>query len=133
MADRVALVRRPSSRMADDPRGGRGRRPPGLRLRRGHRRPRRPRGAGPAGGSGAEVAGADPAVRALGLEVARIEAPGTLDGGDVLQVGRTVVPVRLHGVLHLKSAVTALSDGTFVTADPSVFDPSPFPTMRLVP
>jgi dimethylargininase len=108
----------------------------------------------------AEVAGADAAVHALGLEVARIEAPGTLDGGDVLQVGRTVyvgrggrtnaegirqlrrhaatrgrtvVPVRLQGVLHLKSAITALPDGTFVTADPSVFDPSPFPTMRLVP
>jgi dimethylargininase len=36
-------------------------------------------------------------------------------------------------VLHLKSAVTALPDGTFVASDPSVFDPSPFPTMRLVP
>jgi dimethylargininase len=107
-----------------------------------------------------EVAGAEAAVRALGLDVARIEAPGTLDGGDVLQVGptvyvgrggrtnaegirqlrrhaaprgRTVVPVRLAGVLHLKSAVTALPDGTFVTFDPSVFDPSPFPTMRRVP
>ena len=100
----------------------------------------------------AEVAGTEEAVRSLGLEVARIEAPGTLDGGDVLQVGRTVyvgrggrtnadgirqlrrhagvtgrvvVPVRLHGVLHLKSAVTALPDGTFVAADPSLFDPSP--------
>ena len=108
----------------------------------------------------AEVAGAEAAVRALGLEVAAIEAPGTLDGGDVLQVGdtvyvgrggrtnadgirqlrrhaatrgRTVVPVRLTGVLHLKSAVTALPDGTFVAFEPSVFDPSPFPTMRRVP
>ena len=80
-------------------------------------------------------------MRALGLEVARIEAPGTLDGGDVLQVGRTVyvgrggrtnaegirqlraalgaarahvVPVPLQRVLHLKSAVTALPDGTVV-------------------
>ena len=68
--------------------------------------------------------------------------PGTLDGGDVLQVGdtvyvgrggrtngegirqlrahlphRTVVPVPLGGVLHLKSAVTALPDGTIVCAD----------------
>ena len=108
----------------------------------------------------AEVAGAETAVRALGLDVARIEEPGTLDGGDVLQVGRrvyvgrggrtnaegirqlrrhattrgrTVVPVRLHGVLHLKSAVTALPDGTFVTSDAARFDPAPFPTMRLVP
>jgi dimethylargininase len=108
----------------------------------------------------AEVAGTSEAVRSLGLEIARIEAPGTLDGGDVLQVGRaiyvgrggrtnadgirqlrrhaagrgrTVVPVQLHGVLHLKSAVTALPDGTFVAFDPSLFDPAPFPTMRLVP
>jgi dimethylargininase len=107
-----------------------------------------------------EVAGAEEAVRALGLEIARIEAPGTLDGGDVLQVGstvyvgrggrtngegirqlrrhaatrgRTVVPVRLHGVLHLKSAVTALPDGTCVAHDVSLFDASPFPTVRRVP
>jgi len=38
----------------------------------------------------AEVPGAEEVVRGLGLEVARIEAPGTLDGGDVLQVDRTV-------------------------------------------
>src|SRR4051795_3435726 len=30
-----------------------------------------------------EVAGAEQAVRALGLDIARIEEPGTLDGGDV--------------------------------------------------
>jgi len=107
-----------------------------------------------------EVAGTEEAVRSLGLEVARIQAPGTLDGGDVLQVGRTVyvgrggrtdaegirqlrrhaatrgrvvVPVRLHGVLHLKSAVTALPDGTFIASDPSLFDAAPFPALRLVP
>ena len=38
----------------------------------------------------AELAGTEEAVRALGLEIARIEEPGTLDGGDVLQVGTTV-------------------------------------------
>jgi len=108
----------------------------------------------------AEIAGAAAAVRALGLDVATIEEPGTLDGGDVLQVGRsvyvgrggrtnadgirqlrrhaartgrTVVPVRLHRVLHLKSAVTALPDGTFVASDPTLFDASPFPALRLVP
>jgi dimethylargininase len=108
----------------------------------------------------AEVAGAEEAIGSVGLEVARIVEPGTLDGGDVLQVGRTVyvgrggrtngegirqlrrhaggrgrtvVPVQLHRVLHLKSAVTALPDGTFIAFDPSLFDPSPFPTMRLVP
>jgi len=107
----------------------------------------------------AEVAGAEEAARALGLEVARLEEPGTLDGGDVLQVGRTVyvgrggrtnangirqlrrhaatrgrtvVPATLHGVLHLKSAVTTLPDGTFIASDPSRFDATPFPTMRRV-
>jgi dimethylargininase len=108
----------------------------------------------------AEVAGAREAVRSLGLEVVEIEDPGTLDGGDILQVagtvyvgrggrtnaagirqlrrhaatrGRTVVPVGLHRVLHLKSAVTALPDGTFIASDVSLFDPAPLPTLRLVP
>ncbi len=108
----------------------------------------------------AEVAGTETVVRSLGLEIARIEAPGTLDGGDVLQVGRTVyvgrggrtnadgvrqlrrcaasagrtvVPVRLHDVLHLKSAVTALPDGTLIASNPSSFDAAVFPTMRHVP
>jgi dimethylargininase len=108
----------------------------------------------------AEVDGAEAAVRELGLEVARIEAPGTLDGGDVLQVGetvyvgrggrtdgegirqlrrhlatrgRTVVPVPLKQVLHLKSAVTALPDGTLIAADPALVDIAPFPTLRRVP
>jgi dimethylargininase len=108
----------------------------------------------------AELAGAEEAAGSLGLEIARIEEPGTLDGGDVLQVGTTfyagrgsrtnsegiaqltrlvasrgftVVPVPLHRVLHLKSAVTALPDGTIVVADESLLDTSPFPTLRLVP
>ena len=80
-------------------------------------------------------------VASLGLRTAQIEDPGTLDGGDVLQagttvyvgrggrtngegirqlrsllapLGRTVVAVPLGNVLHLKSAVTALPDGTFL-------------------
>jgi dimethylargininase len=108
----------------------------------------------------AELAGTEEAVRVLGLEIARIEEPGTLDGGDILQVGTTlyagrgvrtnsegirqlrqrvaprgwtVVPVPLHRVLHLKSAVTALPDGTIIAADESLLDTSPFPTLRLVP
>jgi dimethylargininase len=108
----------------------------------------------------AEVAGAEAAVRALGLEVARIEEPGMLDGGDVLKVGTTlyvgrggrtngegirqlrrhvasrgwtVVPVPLHRVLHLKSAVTALPDGTLICADPSLLDAAPLGPMRAVP
>jgi dimethylargininase len=108
----------------------------------------------------AEVAGTETVVRSLGLDVARIEDPGTLDGGDVLRVGTTlyvgrggrtnadgirqlrrhvaargftVVPVPLHRVLHLKSAVTALPDGTVVAADPSLLDASPLPALRRVP
>jgi dimethylargininase len=108
----------------------------------------------------AEVAGTEEAVLALGLDVGRIEEPGTLDGGDVLSVGTTlyagrggrtnaegirqlrrhaasrgfaVVPVPLHRVLHLKSAVTALPDGTVIAADPSLVDSSPFPALRVVP
>lgn len=107
-----------------------------------------------------EVAAAEEAVRRRGLDVARIEAPGTLDGGDVLQVGttvyvgrggrtnaegirqlrallaprgRTVVAVPLYDVLHLKSAVTALPDGTIVCADETLLDTAPLPRVRRVP
>jgi dimethylargininase len=108
----------------------------------------------------AEVEGTEEAVRALGLDVAQIEEPGTLDGGDVLQVGTTlyvgrgartnaegirqlsrhmephggtVVPVTLERVLHLKSAITALPDGTMVAEDLSLLDSSPLPNVRRVP
>jgi dimethylargininase len=107
-----------------------------------------------------EVTGTEEAARALGLEIARIEEPGTLDGGDVLAVektlytglgGRTneegiralaelvaprgyeVVTVPLRHVLHLKSAVTALPDGTMIGADPSLIDTSPLPPLLTVP
>ena len=89
----------------------------------------------------AEVPGVAGILGSLGLRTARIDEPGTLDGGDVLQVGhtvyvgrggrtnsagirqlrvllgplgRTVIAVPLGNVLHLKSAVTALPDGTFL-------------------
>ncbi|GLZ32537.1 N(G),N(G)-dimethylarginine dimethylaminohydrolase [Lentzea sp. NBRC 105346] len=99
-----------------------------------------------------EIAGAEQAARELGLEIARIEEPGTLDGGDVLQVGdtiyvgrggrtnaegirqlrkltgKTVVPVKLTDVLHLKSAITALPDGTFLAQQ----NPGVFPVVREV-
>ncbi|MEV4109111.1 dimethylargininase [Nonomuraea sp. NPDC049695] len=93
-----------------------------------------------------EVESVAATVRRLGLKAVRIAAPGTLDGGDVLQAGRTVyvgrsartsaggiaqlagllperriVPVDLNGVLHLKSAVTALPDGTLI-GDPRHVD-----------
>ena len=105
-----------------------------------------------------EVSGTEEIVRALRLDVARIEPPGTLDGGDVLQIGktvyvgrggrtngegirqlrrhlggRTVVPVQLHDVLHLKSAITALPDGTIIAAVPDLVDTAPLPTLRTVP
>lgn len=96
-----------------------------------------------------EVDAVERAVRAMpGLSVARITAPGTLDGGDVLKVGGivyvgassrtnsegirqlrailvprgyTVVAVPVARALHLKSAVTALPDGT-VIGDPSLVE-----------
>jgi dimethylargininase len=98
-------------------------------------------------------------VRDLGLSVARIERPGTLDGGDVLQIGSTVyvgrsgrtnaegirqlrellaglgwavVAVPVHKVLHLKSAITALPDGTVLTWGDLV-DTRPFRAVRPVP
>jgi dimethylargininase len=107
----------------------------------------------------AEVAGTEEIVRALRLDVERIEEPGTLDGGDVLQIGnrvyvgrggrtnadgirqlrdhlgpsKTVVAVPLKNVLHLKSAITALPDGTIIAADPDLIDTGPLPTVRTVP
>lgn len=98
-----------------------------------------------------ETVAAEESVRAQGYRIARIEAPGTLDGGDVLKHGDTVwvgeggrtnaaginqlrahlaplgadvVAVPLRKVLHLKSAVTALPDGTVIGYEPLVDDPS---------
>ena len=106
----------------------------------------------------AEVGGVARAVASLGLRTARIEGPGTLDGGDVLQagttvyvgrggrtnadgirqlrsllapIGRTVVAVPLGKVLHLKSAVTALPDGTFLLL-PDLVPAALFPAVRPV-
>ena len=88
----------------------------------------------------------------------RIEGPGTLDGGDVLRVGRRifvgqsgrsnadgieqlaaavvpygyqVVPVPLRGCLHLKSAVTLVSADTLLINDDWV-DRATWPGMRFV-
>lgn len=107
-----------------------------------------------------ETAGAETAVHALGLTVRRIELPGTLDGGDVLKVGRTVylgqslrsnaegaaqlaalveplgytvVPVPVTRALHLKSAITALPDGTIIGYPPLVDDPGRFERFLPVP
>jgi dimethylargininase len=106
----------------------------------------------------AEVAGVAGIVRSLGLRTARIHEPGTLDGGDVLRaghtvyvgrggrtngagirqlrallapLGRTVIAVPLGNVLHLKSAVTALPDGTFLLL-PQLVPAGLFPSARPV-
>ncbi|MDO4243641.1 MAG: arginine deiminase family protein [Actinomyces sp.] len=107
-----------------------------------------------------ETEGAEKAVAALGYDIKRIEAPGTLDGGDVLKFGGTVwvglggrtneegvrqlrehlaaeaaetIGVPLTKVLHLKSAVTALPDGTVVGYEPLVDDPGVWDSFLAVP
>jgi len=88
----------------------------------------------------------------------RIEPPGTLDGGDVLVAGRgvhvgrttrsdesgieqlrrllgpegyTVIPVEVHGCLHLKSAVTLVAPDTLLVNRDWV-DVEVFPGKRLL-
>jgi dimethylargininase len=105
-----------------------------------------------------EIASMERVVAGLGLDVARIDGEGTLDGGDVLQVGTTVyvgrsrrtnddaycqlarllaargrhlVPVALRGCLHLKSAISALPDGTLVGI-PELVDTSALPGLRVM-
>ncbi|MFD7517356.1 dimethylargininase [Streptomyces niveus] len=107
-----------------------------------------------------ETAAVEEALSALGCRVERVAAPGTLDGGDVLKVGDTVyvgqgartnadglrqlraafeplgarvVAVPVSRALHLKSAVTALPDGTVIGYAPLVDDPSLFPRFLSVP
>jgi dimethylargininase len=105
-----------------------------------------------------EIPGVAQAVGDLGLRTATIQEPGTLEGGDVLQVGstvyvgrgdrtngdgirqlrsllaplgRNVIAVPLGDVLHLKSAVTALPDGTFLLL-PGLVPAELFPAVRPV-
>lgn len=114
-----------------------------------------------AGSRRPEIESVERTVRSMpGITVRRIELPGTLDGGDVLKVGSTVyvgassrtnaegirqlrtlltphgyavVAVPVTKVLHLKSAVTALPDGTII-GDPELVDvPSLFHTFLPVP
>lgn len=107
-----------------------------------------------------EVLAVEPVVEALGCSINRIRTPGTLDGGDVLKIGdtvyvgrggrtngegirqlraileplgATVVAVPLTKVLHLKSAVTALPDGTVIGYPPAIDDPAIFPRFLPVP
>ncbi len=107
-----------------------------------------------------EILATEQAVRALGLKVERISAPGTLDGGDVLKVGATiyvgrggrtngegirqfraiasalgytVVAVPVTKALHLKTAITALPDGTIIGYPPLVDNEAIFPRFQPVP
>jgi dimethylargininase len=107
-----------------------------------------------------ESKGTENAVAELGYRIAHIEAPGVLDGGDVLKhdgtvyvgqsgrtnaegirqlsdylapFGATVIAVPLTKALHLKSAVTALPDGTIIGYEPVVDDPSVFEVFLPVP
>lgn len=105
-------------------------------------------------GEGASVA----EVLARYRPLRRIEAPGTIDGGDVLRVGRTlyvgqsgrsnsegiaqlqaavgefgyrVQAVPIRGCLHLKSAVTAVRDDTLLL-QPAWTDASSFPGFTII-
>lgn len=95
-----------------------------------------------------EPSAIEPELRRYRDVVVRIEAPAMLEGGDVLRVGKkllvglssrtnarglvalseavrphgyVVVPVRVSGALHLKTACTALPDGTLLL-NPSWLD-----------
>jgi dimethylargininase len=99
-------------------------------------------------------------VEVQGYRTVEVEEPGTLDGGDVLKHGHVVwvgvggrtnlsgvdqlrqalrghrvevVPVPVSKVLHLKSAVTALPDGTVLGYPPLVDDPTVWPRFLAVP
>lgn len=90
--------------------------------------------------------------------IERVVLPATLEGGDVLRVGRAlyvgesprtnaagiealrriagrhgyrVISVPVHGCLHLKTACTALDSRT-VLANPAWFDARPFSDMKIV-
>lgn len=107
-----------------------------------------------------EVAGTRALVEELGCSLNRITAPGTLDGGDILKVGDTVfvgrggrtnadgvaqlrailsplgaqvVAVPVTKVLHLKTAVTALPDGTVIGYPDFVDNPAIFERFLPVP
>jgi dimethylargininase len=106
----------------------------------------------------AELAGIEPELRKY-REVHRIAAPATIEGGDVLRVGRTllvgissrtnpagvhalesivrrhgyrVVPVPVRGCLHLKTACTALPDDSLL-ANPAWLDAQALRGYKIIP
>ncbi|MFD5738867.1 dimethylargininase [Streptomyces massasporeus] len=107
-----------------------------------------------------ETAAVEETVAGLGCSVNWIWDPGTLEGGDVLKIGDTVyvgrggrtnadgvrqlraafeplgarvVSAPVSKVLHLKSAVTALPDGTVIGHIPKMDTPSLFARFLPVP
>lgn len=107
-----------------------------------------------------EVAGTREVVAELGCSLNEIKAPGTVDGGDILKVGNTVyvgrggrtnaegiaqlrkiliplgadvVTVPVIKVLHLKTAVTALPDGTVIGYPEFIDNVNIFPRFMPVP
>lgn len=108
----------------------------------------------------AETSAVAEALEDLGYAITLVDAPATIDGGDVLKVGSTmyigrggrtnpegirqaetafapdgvaVIAVPTTKVLHLKSAVTALPDGRIIGYPPVVDDPSVFPSFVSMP
>jgi dimethylargininase len=107
-----------------------------------------------------EIVDAERTVEQLGYSIHRIRDPGTLEGGDVLKIGdliyvgrsertntdgvaqmrrffdplgATVVVVPVSKVLHLKSAVTALPNGSVIGYQPALDDASIFSDFIPVP
>jgi dimethylargininase len=107
-----------------------------------------------------EISATREIVTRLGYTVSEIDEPGTLDGGDVLKIGDRiyvgqggrsnnggaqglrdafgdqgveVIEVPVRKVLHLKSGVTALPNGTVVGYEPLVDERSAFPNFLAVP
>lgn len=107
-----------------------------------------------------ETEGLADVLSAHGYRIAAIEDPGTMDGGDILthgdqvwvgvggrtnqagvdqlavllsELGATVTAVPITKALHLKSAVTALPDGTVIGYEPVVDDPRAWQSFLPVP
>ena len=107
-----------------------------------------------------EIIGAQQTIERLGYSIGRIDEPGTLEGGDVLKVGdliyvgrsartnaegvaqmrrifeplgATIVEVPVSKVLHLKTAATALPNGSVIGYLPALDDASIFADFSAVP
>jgi dimethylargininase len=107
-----------------------------------------------------EIAGAELTIERFGYSMDRIQEPGTLEGGDVLKIGdliyvgrsartnaegvaqmrrifeplgATIVEAPVSKVLHLKSAATALPNGSVIGYLPALDDASIFTDFIPVP